>query len=211
MEIWTKLLMWGLGCLGGALLILYYTVLDVWTVPSDDPLLAASVAPTLQQGDVLIVTRHGSVDRGNLLRCGDPQAPGRYVVGRAMGRWGDDVDITGELVRVDGRRNPSPHACDTAKWTIFDPIHNSDVVLSCSVEEYGGSDYLALREGDYPEPSTKANIEQGQWYLVSDDRHIHLDSRDFGSVDPSTCQHILFRLVGPAGVGDSKSRLTVLW
>jgi hypothetical protein len=46
---------------------------------------------------------------------------------------------------------------------------------------------------------------------VSDDRHIHLDSRDYGQVAPGTCQHILFRIVGPAGFTDAKSRLTVIW
>jgi len=42
---------------------------------------------------------------------------------------------------------------------------------------------------------------------VSDDRHVHLDSRDFGQVDPRTCQHIVFRFVGAAGLGDGQEAL----
>ena len=54
-------------------------------------------------------------------------------------------------------------------------------------------------------------IEAGKWYLVSDDRHIHLDSRDFGQIDPTTCQHIVYRLQSAKGFGDSKRRLSVIW
>src|SRR5579872_6465256 len=86
MRAWLKLVAWVTGILGVVGLLLYELVFDVWVVPSDDPLLAASIQPTLMAGDVLVVTRHTSVVRGNLLRCDDPQAPGRYVVARAIGR-----------------------------------------------------------------------------------------------------------------------------
>jgi signal peptidase I len=62
-----------------------------------------------------------------------------------------------------------------------------------------------------PEPPTKTTVPAGSWFLVSDDRHVHLDSRDYGEVDPSTCQHVVFRLVGAAGFGDSRKRLSIVW
>jgi signal peptidase I len=49
------------------------------------------------------------------------------------------------------------------------------------------------------------------WYLLSDDRHVHVDSRDFGALDVTACQHIVFRLVGAGGFGDDKKRLSVIW
>jgi len=94
---------------------------------------------------------------------------------------------------------------------VFDPQSNEDVTLGCSVEEYGEMSYTALRSVDHPEPPTKATVEAGRWFLVSDDRHVHLDSRDFGQIDPNTCQHIVFRIVGAGGIGNSKTRLSIVW
>jgi signal peptidase I len=112
---------------------------------------------------------------------------------------------------VDGRHPPSPRACDTPTISIRDPQTNEDVVLGCAVEEYGDGSYSVLRAFVSPEPSTKALGEPGRWYLVSDDRHIHLDSRDFGQVDSATCEHIVFRLLGANGFADREKRLSIIW
>jgi signal peptidase I len=203
---------WLVGVLGVALLVLYAFFFDVWTVPSDDPLLSASIEPTLSPGDVVVVTRHGTVDRGNLVRCADPQAAGRYVVARAMGKFGDKLEILGEVVLIDGKHTPSGHACDPPRTGVFNPQTSEEVPLVCSVEEYGEVTYSALRSEDRPEPPTRpVTVEASRWFLVSDDRHVHLDSRDFGQVDPATCQHIVYRLVGAAGFGDTKKRLSIIW
>jgi signal peptidase I len=211
MRTWLKVSAWIGGIVGVVLLVLYIFLFDVWTVPGDDPLLSASIEPTLSAGDLVVVSRHTTVSRGNLLRCADPQAAGRYIIARAIGRFGDKVVISDEVVSIDAQRNPSPRACDPPFVTLHDPNSNDDVDLACSVEEYGEIAYSALRTRDHPEPPTKAEVEAGKWYLVSDDRHIHLDSRDFGQIDPNTCQHIVFRLEGAAGFGDSKKRLNIIW
>jgi signal peptidase I len=54
-------------------------------------------------------------------------------------------------------------------------------------------------------------VQVGNWYLVSDDRHLHLDSRDFGPIDPRSCRHVLFRIVGSGGLSDSAGRFTIIW
>jgi hypothetical protein len=46
---------------------------------------------------------------------------------------------------------------------------------------------------------------------LSDNRAMHLDSRDYLGVQPSTCQRVTLRLWGAAGWFDAKKRLTVLW
>ncbi len=211
MRTWFKITFWVLGVVGAIVLVLYVGFFDVWTVPVDDPMLAASIEPTLSAGDVIVVTRRTEVSRGDLLRCADPQAPGRFIVARAIGRFGDKLDVSAEVVAVDGKRNPSPRACEPPKMLIHDPQSNEDEDLACSIEEYGSATFGALRSVTNPEPPTKATIEAGRWYLLSDDRHVHVDSRDFGTIDPTTCQHIVFRLVGPAGFGDTNKRLTVIW
>src|SRR5208283_4579213 len=169
-------------------LLLHIFFFEVWRVPTDDPLLAASIEPTLSAGDLIVVARHSSVSRGDLLRCGDPEAPGRFVVARAIGHPGDRLEMSEEVVSIDGKRMPSPRACDPPRVTVYDPRIGDDVTLDCSQEDYGDMPFSATRAREMPEPPTKTTVAAGRWFLVSDDRHVHLDSRDYGEMDPSTCQ-----------------------
>ena len=210
MRTWLKLVAWVAGILGAVALVLYIFVFDVWTIPSDDPMESASIEPTLSAGDVVLVSRHSSVTRGNLLRCPDPQAPGRFIIARAIGTAGEHVEIRDEVVTLDGKRLPSPRACDTPAFLIHDPQSDEDINLRCSIEDFGERDFWALRS-DRPEPPTKALVESGRWFLVSDDRHVHVDSRDFGQLDTSACRHIVFRVESRAGMGDEKKRLSLIW
>jgi signal peptidase I len=214
MRFLFKLAFWTIAVVGAFLGLLYAVLFDVWVVPADDPMLSASIEPNLSAGDVVVLSRAGSIGYGNLLRCSDPQAPGRYVVARAIGHSGDKVAIEDERVLVDGKRNPSPHSCDVVTRTLRDPSINDDVDLVCNVEDYGGVEFDALRSPASVESAattTNATVELGRWFLVSDDRHIHVDSRDYGSVDPAACKHIIFRIVGAAGFGDGKSRFSIIW
>jgi signal peptidase I len=211
MSVWLQLLGWT-GALAAAILLLLWAVaFDLWRIPTDDPLLAASIQPTLSAGDLLLVTRRTTPSRGDLLRCADPQAPGRFVIGRAMAQAGDHLVLQGGVVIVDGHHAPSPHACDEPKISVFDPNRNDDVELDCAVEASGEMTYSVLRSRDATEPATKLTIERNKWFLVSDNRSVHLDSRDFGEIGADGCQHIVFRLAGPAGLSDATSRFTVIW
>ncbi len=211
MRVFFKTLLWAACLLGLVAGALYALMFDVWSVPTDDPMLSASIAPTLSPGDVVVLSRHGSVSRGELLRCNDPQAAGRYVIARAIGASGDKLVLDGETVSIDGHRTPSPHACDVVKTVLHDPNTDEDVELVCSIEQSGPVEFEALRAAVRPEPLTKATVEGGSWYLVSDDRHLHVDSRDYGPIDPRTCEHVLFRIVGPAGFGDVATRFSIVW
>src|SRR5580693_3369736 len=145
-----NLFIWLIVLGGGAALLLHLFVVEIWTVPPNDPLLDASVAPTLHGGDVLVVMRGNSVERGQLVRCKDPQAADRFVVGRAIARTNETIDIHNEVVTVDRRRMPSPRGCDREK--VFDPTHNEEVELECSVEEYAGRDFTVVHSNAFPEP-----------------------------------------------------------
>jgi signal peptidase I len=46
---------------------------------------------------------------------------------------------------------------------------------------------------------------------LSDDRYLHLDSRDYGTVPEESCQHVFFRLWGAAGFGDASRRFNIIW
>src|SRR5215467_14208506 len=141
MRGFLKLLAWVFGVLGAICLILYVFVFDVWTIPVDDPMQAVSIQPTLQAGDLVVFSRHGTPGRGNLVRCPDPRAGGRFVIGRIMAIAPEQIEFNGEYVSIDNSRNPSPRACPGA--TLRDPNTGEDVELSCSVEEFAQMSYEA--------------------------------------------------------------------
>lgn len=203
-----KYLAWVVGILGVIGLVLYLAVFDVWTVPADDPWLAASIEPTLSPGDVVIVSRHGTPDRAHLVMCPDPAGRGTLIA-RLIGMEGETVTFSDEVVSVDGTRTPSPRACKSR--TLKHPETGEDVEHRCGVEQYGGTDFDALRAEARPEPPISAKVDPAKAYLVSDNRHLHWDSRNYGQIDPTTCRHIVYRLWGASGYGDSSKRFTVIW
>jgi signal peptidase I len=211
MGWWLKIVGYVASAAGLVLFVLYALLFDVWTVPTDDPALSASIEPTLTAGDVVLLSRNGSVDRSELVRCADPQAPGRYVVARAIARAGEKIALDEETATIDGQRTASPHACEPPTVTLRDPNTNEDDELLCSIEDLGGTEFSVLRSRQHPEAPTKATVQTGRWFLVSDDRHIHVDSRDYGQIDPRTCKHIVFRVVSAAGFSDTKTRLSIIW
>jgi signal peptidase I len=212
MRGFLKFSAWTLGILTVICLILYFALFDVWTVPSGNPHLTLSIMPTLGEGDVVITMRKSGGERGDLLKCADPdpQYAGQFLIGRLEGKSGEKIDINGEVPSIDGSRTPSPSACDPAQITLKNPDTDEDVELRCSIEELGSVRYEALRAATRTEPPSKLVVDEGKVYLLSDNRHMHLDSRDYGTIDPSTCKHIVFRLWSKDGFGDSKHRFNFL-
>ena len=98
--------------IGGALCaIVYYAYADLWTLPTDDPRMAASVEPTLRAGDLLAVARHGLPALGDLVRCPDPEEPRRWVVGRMVGVSGGDITIRNQDFVIPDSRETSDSGC----------------------------------------------------------------------------------------------------
>lgn len=211
MRGFLTILGWLVACSVLCLLGLYAFIFDVWRIPVDDPLLAASVEPTLQAGDLVVVVRRSSVTRGVLVRCDDPDAPGRFVVARAIARDGDRIEIRNDLVSVDGRPLKQSRDCAKTESTVFDPRTGGEASLVCSMQDYGDFPFATLRSLESSEPTVAETVVRERWFLVSDDRHVHLDSRDFGPINPRTCQHIVFRLVGASGIGDRDRRFQPIW
>ncbi|HEY1954210.1 MAG TPA: signal peptidase I [Polyangiaceae bacterium] len=181
-----------------------------WTVPSDDPQLAVSIEPAMSAGDLVLVTRSTGASDGALVRCADPDVPGRFVVARVIGHTGDNLVFSGGTMLVNDSSPSAPSACDPATVHLRNPATQEDVELSCLLEEFAGSTHPVLRNGK-TDRDVKTTVEPGKVYLVSDDRALHLDSRDFGPIAPSTCQRIVFRFWSLGGWSDAKKRLTVLW
>ena len=204
----TRNVAWFCAIVGAILLLLYLFVFDTWEIPGSDPLFVASIQPALKPMD-RILTRRGSSPRyGELARCLVPDGRGAYAIGRVFGTEGETVEVLNERPSVNGKHPATRFACPMV--TVVHPVSQELVALNCTVEDNEAFTYGTLTHPEFREGHTVAKVEPGKAFLVSDDRHIHQDSRDFGQVDASTCEHVVFRLWGERFT-DGSRRFNILW
>ncbi len=206
MKVLTRILFWVLLIGGGVWGLLYLTIMEPWAVPSTDPQLLTSVQPNIFADDYLILSRHNDAQVGWVVRCADPDAPGLFVLARVVARMGETVDIQKGQVRVDNRNPLAPTRCDPPKMTVRSPVSQQDVELDCSNEELGATTHQVLR-GETAEKDTHTVVDANKVFLISDNRPMHLDSRDFGQLSVNTCQHVLFRLWS----SQENHRFSLIW
>jgi signal peptidase I len=204
-------LLWTAGILAVVGVILRLTMFNVWVVP-DDPELAASVAPSLQGGDSILMYTRGTPGFGDLVRCVDPNDVQRFVVGRVAGVEGDKIETEGRNLRVNGKSYEAESSCPEPTVTIFHPTTLSEVKIHCDVVDMGGGWHY---RGSAATPLRSTNMTRevgaGMLFLISDNRDYHQDSRDFGAVPVESCgERIVFRLLGKRGWSDDKSRFTYI-
>ena len=197
--------------LGAVLFCLRMTILSWWVIPTDDPLHAASIAPSLAAGDVVLMLRRQPVF-GDLMRCADPEQPGRYVVGRVLGEPGDVVELNGDEVTVNNKTSAQETRCAQPTFTMADPTSGSQVELYCSIEAISGHKHKrATFLRGRAQFKRKVTVGEDHVYLVSDDRAFPMDSREYGALPRSSCQeNIFFRVQSQKGLGDAESRLTAI-
>jgi len=204
----TRSVAWFVAIVGAVGVLLYLFVFDTWEVPGTDPLFVASVEPMLHPQDRILTSRQSTPGFGELARCLVPDGRGTFTVGRVFGVEGQTVEVLNERVAVNGKAPASRFPCGVV--TLVHPVSQAPLALTCSVEDNGAFTYSVLTHPEYREGHTVALVEPGKVFLVSDDRHLHSDSRDFGQVDASTCQHVVFRLWGERFT-DSSRRFNILW
>lgn len=186
-------------------------VFEPWVVPNDE-WLAASIAPTLAPGDRVLLLTRGTPSIGDLVRCKDPEVPTDFVIGRIVAKGGDTVDIQGAMLKVNGYGYVSSEACADGNASVVSPKTQQRVDVVCGrVEMAGGWHFIGRVPKAQPEGLRNFKVEPGSVFLASDNRELHDDSRDFGSVPLSSCdRRIVFRPWGAKGWGDDKKRMTLI-
>ena len=189
------------------------TALRWWKVPLGDPYLEASIAPTLSGGDWVILWRLSAPRFGDLVLCPEPEAPERVVIGRLVGESGDRVQVQGSALSINGRRAGTEQTCKENKFSLIHPTTDRSIEQSCQIETLGSTSHKrgsTEGHGVLPAPVDE-NVRNGHVYLVSDNRLLPYDSRDFGQVKRETCKEmVVFRLVSDQGFMDVKSRFTFI-
>ncbi len=184
---------------------------EPWTIPADDAQLGVSIEPTMSVLDVVLVARATGASDGALVRCTDPDAAGRFVIGRVVAHGGDKVEFRDGIMTVNDKVAVASVACDVATASLKNPATQEEEELHCGLEELGGGLHPIFRAAKSVDRDIKINVDPGKAFLVSDNRAMHLDSRDFLAVTPGNCQRIMLRLWGTGGWFDTKKRMTVLW
>lgn len=182
-----------------------------WIRVPNDLVMAASVEPTLEGGDLILLWRLTAPAFGNLVVCPDPDNAGQVVIGRIVAEAGDTIEIAGDLVTVNGQRSETEMACDD--FVAVDPNTQTEVEQRCSVEVLGTHKHTigqTSAQKNVPKP-VKDEVMAGEAYLVSDNRLFPYDSRDYRAVQRSACpEAVVFRLVGRNGWGDAAKRLSFI-
>jgi len=204
-----RLLFWTALLLGVVVGVARLFAIRWWQVPDDDPRLAASITPTLRGGDWVLLWRATPPRYGGLVVCTDPEDDSGVVIGRIVGEGGDLLAIDGARVRVNGREAETETVCSPPTFRVANPSTGGEVEQHCSQEAMGG---VLHRRGELDglrQPlQTVRSVGDGRVFLLSDNRAYSYDSRNYGSVERSTCQEsVFFRLVGKEGFMDSEGRL----
>jgi signal peptidase I len=200
-----------LGVIVGALRLV---AIRWWRVPTDDPVLEASLAPTLRGGDWVLLWRATAPRFGGLVLCPDPDNAGRFVIARILGEQNDDVAIDGDSVEINHHPARTESACSDPTFTMTEPDTGSEIQQRCDLEEVGG--VLHMRAGSAglssaPAAPSDRTVPAGSVFLVSDNRAFPYDSRNYGSIDRSLCKEsVFFRLVSKRGFMDVDNRLTYI-
>jgi signal peptidase I len=209
-----RFLLWTVLVLGAIGLFLHLTVLRVWRVPMNDPVLQASLAPTLQPGDLVLLWRLTEPTFGDLVLCPEPDYPERVVVGRVFAEGGDSIEFDKGAPKVNGEGFKAERQCSPTQFAVIHPDDESkEVRQSCYWEAMANRLHMAGSTAGFGSARDwqKVNVPPGQLYLVSDNRLFPYDSRDYGPVVRDTCREtVVFRLVSRQGWGDREARLTVI-
>lgn len=182
-----------------------------WRVPNDDPYLEASIAPTLRGGDLILLWRLTAPHSGDLVLCPEPKQPDRVVIGRIAAVEGESIEVNGDAVRVRGRLAQSQSKCLEDRFTVTDPQTKLPLEQVCQDEELGTRIHQRGNTRGEPPPKVTDTVGAGQVFLVSDNRQLPYDSRDFGPVERETCKEmVFFRLVGADGFTDTAHRFSII-
>ncbi len=199
-----------LGVVIGALRL---TAIRWWQIPDDDPVLDASLSPTLRGGDWVLLWRATAPKFGALVICPDPEDGSQIVMGRIVGEAGDTITVDGATVFLNGHEAGTETACAPPTFHVADPNTGGDVQQHCELEGMGGVLHMRgdLVGSEQVDVRTTRTVGEGKVYLISDNRQFPYDSRNFGSVDRSTCKEsVFFRLVGKTGFMDEDQRLSYI-
>lgn len=164
-----------------------------------------AMAPTMILGDRVLVWNSQDFELGEVVLCPHPQQPGRYVMGRVVGRPGQIVSFERGSLTINGQ---TPATDVRGLVDFFDAESGRTERMRMALEDILDHDHrIFWREGSEAR-MRRAHRVSGGLYILNDNRtYVGEDSRTFGEVTPSTCVgRVFMRLTAapsPAEIGNA--------
>jgi signal peptidase I len=206
---------WTVLITAAVIVLLRLVALRWWQLPSQiaDAELAASMAPSLEGGDWVLLWRLTRPGLGDLVVCPDPDDPSNIVVGRIAAEENDTISIDGQAVEINGVRPHIEYNCTEQTFSLIDPDTTKEFEVFCDMEEIGEKLHARGHNGNakFTKRRYEKKVEPGKIFLLSDNRVQPFDSRHFGTVERSSCtETVFFRLVSERGFFDHKQRFSYI-
>ena len=208
-----RFLLWTAIIVGAIVGLARATAIRWVKIPMGAPYLEASIAPTLRGGDTVILWRLTKPGFGDLVVCPEPDAPERVVIARIAAEEGDHIRVDGSILNVNDRAAETETACSERDFSVIHPTTGQEIHQTCSIEAVGGHSHMRGSTGGHGvlPPPVDRKVEPGKVFLLSDNRLLPYDSRDFGLVDRDSCtETVAFRLFSKDGFFDEKGRFTFI-
>lgn len=164
-----------------------------------------AMAPTMILGDRVLVWNSQDFELGEVVLCPHPQQPGRYVMGRVVGRPGQIVSFERGSLIINGQ---TPATDVRGLVDFFDAETGRTERMRMALEDILDHDHrIFWREGSEAR-MRRAHRVSGGLYILNDNRtYVGEDSRTFGEVTPSNCVgRVFMRLTAaasPAEIGNA--------
>lgn len=184
-----KFLAWvaGIIIVAGAVLRIFFV--DTATIAHD------GMAPTVSAGDRVAIWRSSEFSIGDVVVCQHPGEPGRYVLGRVMGKPGMRVETVRGQLLIAGSK-PDQDLGELKRW--LDLSTGRVREMRVGIEELAADDHSFMIDPHDTFTIRAVNVTHGL-YLLGDNRSYRAeDSRSYGEVDAATCRGKVFMILVPA-------------
>lgn len=184
-----KFLAWTAGIIVviGAVLRIFF--IETATISHD------GMSPTLCAGDRVAIWRASEFSIGDVVVCQHPSEPGRFVVGRVLGKPGMRVETIRGQLHIAGTK-PDTDLRGTKRW--LDITTGRVRRMQFGIEVLASSDHEFMIDPHDTLNLRPVSVTTGL-FLLGDNRSYHAeDSRSFGQVDAATCRGKIFMILVPA-------------
>ena len=104
-----KILLWVLGIVAVIVGVLRFFFVETATIAHD------GMAPTLIAGDRVAIWRKSEFAMGDVVVCQHPNEPGRWVIGRVLGKAGMRIETQRSQLMIAGEK-PEVDIRETIRW-----------------------------------------------------------------------------------------------
>ncbi|MDR2833869.1 MAG: signal peptidase I [Streptococcaceae bacterium] len=135
-----------------------------------------SMDPTLINGERMIMVRHLSINRFDIVVSEEPGQPGKNIIKRVIGMPGDTITFDNDQLIINGKKYDEPYLLEYQTQWAKDRLQ----------ETYSFNSYFqeiaktanAFTQLEDRTATFTIEVPDGHYFLMGDDRLISKDSRD---------------------------------